>query len=89
MCCWAWLYVRHSWPSIVTVTAVCCISYAWLAALAIMRLAGWMGILGPMLIFAGLGDVHIAGGVPASKMPMHWVNQSDSTRLDNTDGEIC
>jgi hypothetical protein len=22
-------------------------------------------------------------------MPMHWVNQSDSMRLDNTDGEIC
>jgi hypothetical protein len=54
-----------------------------------MRLAGWMGILGPMLIFAGLRDVHIAGGVPASEMPMHWVNQSDPTRLDNTDGEIC
>jgi hypothetical protein len=39
-----------------------------LAALTLMRLAGWMGILGPMLIFAGLRDVHIAGGVPASKM---------------------
>ncbi len=47
-----------------------------------------MGILGPMLIFTGLGDVYIAGGVPASEMPnMHWVDQSDSMRLDNTYGD--
>ena len=37
-----------------------------------------------MLICAGSRDVHIAGGVPASEMPMHWVNQSDSTCLDTT-----
>jgi hypothetical protein len=52
--------------------------------------AGWLsGHSCPMFTFAGLRDVHIAGGVSASEMPMHRVNQSDSTRLDNTDGEIC
>jgi hypothetical protein len=55
----------------------------------VMRLAGWVGILGHMPILVGVRHVYIAGGVPANEVPMHWVNHPDSTCFNNTDGEIC
>jgi hypothetical protein len=87
MCRWVLLHVRHSWLSMVTTLR--CISYFWLAVLVLLRLAGWVGILGHMPIRVGvMRHAYIAGGVPANEVPVHWVNQPDSKCFNNTDGEI-
>jgi hypothetical protein len=87
-CYWVWLHVRLNRISVATVITLCCLGHSWLAALVLMRLAGFTGTPGHKSILVGLSHVHSVGCVSVDEVPVHWVDQPYPTCYHSMDGEI-